>query len=80
MPRFKGVIRNVILSKEDMEKLLSMPLHETDKWSPVEVVVLAKWEDVGRALAKAIIEKIKKNNAAGKPSTFIMLGVMPVLL
>jgi len=47
MPRFKGIVRNVTLSKEDMEKLLTMSLDEIDKWSSVKVVVLPKWEDVG---------------------------------
>jgi len=72
MPGFKGIVRNVTLRKEDMEKLLAMPLDEIDKWSPVKVVILPKWEDVSRALAKAMIEKIKENNKAGEPSTFII--------
>ena len=72
MPRFKGIVRNITLSKEDMKKLLSMPLDKIDKWSPIKVVVLSKWEDVSRTLAKAMIDKIKENNAAGKPSTFII--------
>ena len=72
MARFKGVIRNVTLGKEDMKKLLSMPLDEIDEWSPVKVRILPKWEDVSRTLAKAMIEKIKENNAKGKPSTFII--------
>ena len=60
MPRFKGIVRNVTLSKEDMEKLLTMPLDEIDKWSPVKVVLLPEWEDVSRTLAKAMIEKIRE--------------------
>ncbi len=31
MPRFKGIVRNVTLSKKDMEKLLTMSLDEIDK-------------------------------------------------
>jgi len=30
MPRFEGIVRNITLSKEDMEKLLTMRLEEID--------------------------------------------------
>ena len=72
MPRFRGIVRNITLSKEDMERLLTMPLDEIDKWSSIKVVVLPKWEDVSRALAKSMIDKIKENNKVGRPSAFII--------
>lgn len=74
MPRFRGIVRNVTLSKSDMKKLLAMPLDEIQDWSPVRIVVLQCWEDVGRVLAKAMVETIKENNAAGRLSAFIIPG------
>ena len=38
MPRFEPIVRNVTISREDMAKLLAMPLDEMDAWSPVNVV------------------------------------------
>ncbi len=70
--RFKGIVRNVTLSKEDMRKLLDMPLEEVDDWSPVRVVLHPDWEPVMQAMATSMVNKIKENNAQNKITTFIV--------
>jgi glucosamine-6-phosphate deaminase len=70
--RFKGIVRNVTLSKEDMRKLLDMPLEVVDDWSPVRVVLHPDWEPVMQAMATSMVNKIKENNAQNKITTFIV--------
>lgn len=70
--RFKGIVRNVTLSKEDMNKLLNMPLEEINEWSPVKVVLLPDREAVAQAMATSMVNKIKENNEQGKITTFIL--------
>ena len=70
--RFKGIVRNVTLSKEDMSKLLNMSLEEVDEWSPIKVILFDGWEAVVQALAESMVNKIKENNKAGKITTFIL--------
>lgn len=70
--RFKGIVRNVTLSKEDMSKLLNMSLEEVDEWSPIKVILFDGWEAVVQALAESMVNKIKENNEAGNITTFIL--------
>lgn len=72
MPRFEGIARNVTLSKDDMKKLLKMPLDDIDDWSPVDVKIMDKWEEVHRYYARSMIDKIEEKNDKGKPATFII--------
>jgi glucosamine-6-phosphate deaminase len=70
--RFEAIVRNVTVSKEDMTRLLDMPLDDVDEWSPVKVVVFDGWEGVMQAMAASMVNKIKENNRAGKCTTFIL--------
>ena len=70
--RFQGIVRNVTLSKEDMTKLLNMPLEEVDEWSPVNVILFDDWEGVVQSMAQSMVDKIRENNKAGKITTFIL--------
>ncbi|MGI6368979.1 MAG: glucosamine-6-phosphate isomerase [Anaerolineae bacterium] len=72
MPRFEPIIRNVTLSREDMAKLLAMPLDEMQDWSPVNVQVLDPWRAVMEAKAKIMVDCIRANNAAGRITTLIL--------
>jgi len=71
MARFKGIVKSLTLSTEDMQKLLTMPLDEIDKWSPVRVVILPDWKSVHRAIARSIVDTIKENNEKGKTTKLI---------
>ena len=70
--RFKGIVRNVTLSREDMRKLLDMPLDEMDDWSPVKVVLYDSWQPLMEDMARSMVDKIKENNEQGKITTFIV--------
>ena len=72
MPRFEPIVRNVTISREDMAKLLAMPLDEMDAWSPVYVQVLDPWRAVMEAMAQIMVDCIKANNAAGRITTLIL--------
>lgn len=75
--RFKGIVRNVTVSRDDMRKLLEMPYRDIDGWSPINVVVLPTLEDCTNAMAASMVNNIKENNRQGKITTFI-LPVGPV--
>ena len=75
--RFRGIVRNVTVSKEDMLRLLEMPLDGMDEWSPIRVVVLPTYEACTDAMAKSMVDEIRKNNQQGRITTFI-LPVGPV--
>jgi len=70
--RFQGIVRNVTLSREDMHKLLDMPLDEMDDWSPVKVVIYDSWQPLMEAMAQSMVDKIVENNKQGKITTFIV--------
>ena len=70
--RFKGIVRTVTLTKEDMTKLLNMPPEEIDEWSPVKVLLFDDWDGLHQAMARSMVERIKENNKAGKITTFIL--------
>lgn len=75
--RFQGIVRSVTLSREDMQRLLAMPLEEMDAWSPVKVLVFEERRHAMEAMARSMVETIRENNAQGKITTFI-LPVGPV--
>lgn len=70
--RFKGIVRDVTLSRGDMIKLLNIPLAEIDEWSPVRVVILPDKAAIVRAMAVSMVDKVKENNRQGKITTFIL--------
>ena len=70
--RFQGIVRNVTLSKDDMRKLLDMPLDEMDDWSPVKVVIYNSWQPLMEAMAQSMVDKIVENNKQLKITTFIV--------
>jgi len=72
MPRFKGIVRTVTLSADDMRKLLTVPLDEIDNWSPVKAVVLPDWKSVHAAVARTMVDKINANNEKGEITKFIL--------
>ncbi|MGQ9514288.1 MAG: glucosamine-6-phosphate isomerase [Thermoproteota archaeon] len=76
MPRFKGITQRVVLSKEDMDRLLSMPMEEIDEWSPVKVVILPDTRSLYETFARSIANLIKNNNDKGL-ETKIILPVGP---
>jgi glucosamine-6-phosphate deaminase len=75
--RFQGIVRNVTLTREDMQKLLDMPLDQMDDWSPVRVEVFDTWRPVMERMARILVDQIIANNAEGKITTLI-LPVGPV--
>jgi len=76
MPKFKGITQRVVLSGEDLERLLSMPAEEIDEWSPVKVVILPDTKTLYETFARSIAEEIKRNNGRGK-ETKVILPVGP---
>ena len=70
--RFKGIVRTVTLIKEDMARLITMPLEEVDAWSPVKVELYDDWDGLLGAMARTMVDKIVENNRAGKVTTFIL--------
>jgi len=76
MPRFKGIAQRTVLSKEEMELLLSMPMEEIDNWSPVKVIIFPDTRSLYEAFARSIATLIKRNNESGK-ETKIILPVGP---
>jgi len=72
LPRFKGIIQTVTLTAEDMQKLMQLPPHEIDDWSPVKVIILSDWNTVMNTLARTMVDKIKENNANGDITKFIL--------
>jgi glucosamine-6-phosphate deaminase len=70
--RFQGIVRNVTLSKKDMAHLLDMPLEEMDEWSPIQVILFDDRRGVHEAMARSMVERIAKNNEAGRITTFIV--------
>jgi glucosamine-6-phosphate deaminase len=70
--RFRGIVRNITLSKEDMAHLLDLPLEEMDEWSPVQVVLFDDWQGVLEAMARSMVDQIVENNEAGRITTFIV--------
>jgi len=70
--RFKGIVHTVTLSKEDMTRLLNMPVEEVDAWSPVKVELYDDSEGLYRAMARSMVDTIAENNRAGKVTTFIV--------
>ena len=75
--RFQGIVRNVTLSREDMQKLLEMPLDQMDDWSPVRVELFETWPPVMERMARIMVDQIVANNAEDKITTLI-LPVGPV--
>jgi glucosamine-6-phosphate deaminase len=75
--RFKGVVRNVTLTREDMKRLLELPIEEIPDWSPVKVVLLPDSTAVCTAMARSMVDKVAENNRRGRPTSFI-LPVGPV--
>lgn len=75
--RFQGIVRSMTLSREDMQRLLTMPLEEMDEWSPIKVIVFEERRQAMEAMARSMVETIRNNNAQGKVTTFI-LPVGPV--
>lgn len=76
MPKFKGITQRVVLSGEDLERLLSMPAEEIDEWSPVKVVILPDTKTLYETFARSIAEEINRNNGRGK-ETKVILPVGP---
>jgi len=76
MPRFKGIAQRTVLSKEEMELLLSMPMEEIDSWSPVKVIIFPDTRSLYEAFARSVATLIKRNNESGK-ETKIILPVGP---
>jgi len=72
MPRFKGITATQVLGKEDLERLLTMPPEEIDKWSPVKVEIVPDHKTLYEKFARSIANLIKKNNAARKPTKIIL--------
>ncbi|MHB1319121.1 MAG: 6-phosphogluconolactonase [Anaerolineae bacterium] len=72
MPRFEPIVRNVTITRDDMARLLAMPLDEMDAWSPVDVRVLDPWRAVMEAMAQIMVDCIRANNAAGRITTLIL--------
>lgn len=70
--RFESIVRNVTISKDDMRRLLEMPLDEIDAWSPVKVVLFDSWRPLMETMAETMVNTIKENNAAGKITAFIL--------
>jgi glucosamine-6-phosphate deaminase len=79
MKRFVGIPTIYSLTKEDYEKLLTLPAEEIDEWSPVKVVILKDQQELYYTFARSIADKIKENNKKNLPSTFMLpvLGQMP---
>ncbi len=75
--RFKGIVRTVTLSREDMVRLLEMPLEKMDAWSPVNVRVFESWPSTMEAMARIMVDQIIANNRQNKITTLI-LPVGPV--
>lgn len=75
--RFRGVVRTVTLTREDMTKLLDMPLDEMNDWSPIKVQVFDTWPPAMETMARIMVDQIAANNAQGKITTLI-LPVGPV--
>jgi glucosamine-6-phosphate deaminase len=71
MKRFKGSIMYQVLSKEDLNKLLTIPIEEINDWSPVRVVVKEDLDELYYTFARSIADKIKNNNKNNLPSRFI---------
>ena len=70
--RFQGIVRTVTLSKQDMARLLEMPLEEVDAWSPVKVELYDDWESLHQAMGRSMVDKIAESNRAGRVTTFIV--------
>ena len=75
--RFQGIVRNVTLTREDMQKLLEMPLDQMDDWSPVRVELFDSREPAMERMARIMVDQIAANNAENKITTLI-LPVGPV--
>jgi uncharacterized HAD superfamily protein len=76
MPRFKGQVATVVLTSEELHRLLTLPAEEIDEWSPVKVEVLKDKDALYEKFARSIAGTIKKNNQEGK-TTAIVLPVGP---
>jgi glucosamine-6-phosphate deaminase len=70
--RFRGIVRNLTLSREDMQRLLDMPWEEVDDWSPVRVRVFVRYEEALRALAESMLAVVRQNNQLGRPTSLIV--------
>jgi len=70
--RFRPVVRTVTLTREDMARLLAMPLEEMDAWSPVDVRLYGTAPLSMEAMARIMVECIRTNNAAGRITTLIL--------
>ncbi len=70
--RFRGIVRDVTLSREDMQRLLAMPWEEVDDWSPVRVRVFTRYDEALRALAESMVATVRQNNRLGRPTSFIV--------
>ena len=79
MKRFIGIPTTYSLTKEDFNKLLTLPAEEIDSWSPVRVVILKDQKELHYRFARSIADKIIKNNKNSIPSKFMLpvLGDMP---
>jgi glucosamine-6-phosphate deaminase len=75
--RFQGIVRNVTLTRDDMQKLLEMPLDQMDDWSPVRVELFDSREPAMERMARIMVDQIAANNAENKLTTLI-LPVGPV--
>ena len=76
MPRFKGQIATVVLSSEELNRLLTLPAQEIDEWSPVKVEMLEDKNALYDKFARSIADTIKKNHQEGK-TTAIVVPVGP---
>ncbi len=70
--RFKGVVRNVTLTREDLKRLLELPIEEMGDWSPVKVVLLADMTAVCTAMARSMVDMVAQNNRLGRPTSLIL--------
>ncbi len=57
MKRFQGIMTKQVLSKKDLNKLLSLPIEEINDWSPVRVKVVRDLEEPYYSFARSIANK-----------------------
>ena len=72
MPRFKGKVVTQALSEKDLEKLLSLPARQIDKWSPVKVAIVKDQAALYKRFARSIADKIKAHNRRNEPTKLIL--------
>ena len=72
MPRFEGQVATRVLPEEKLNRLLSLPPEEIDRWSPGRVEIVPDQEALYEKFARSIADGIKEHNEVGAPTKLIL--------